>query len=138
MTHICILRWSYGKGTVGRVASLTRPHFFICWITLDLGEFQSAACGEKIKIEPEPKLCKIIELLQASLLSNMLIKFKVNFGPKYKLYYDYHSKFLYKEEARKSFCIVLLTFAIILSFFFLNEGANILSIGLVFRVLLSL
>ena len=39
-----------------------RPQFVICWITLYLGEFQSTAIEEKIKIkiEPKPKLYKIV------------------------------------------------------------------------------
>ena len=52
----------------------------------------------KIKIEPEPKLCKIIELSNIISIKHMSIRMEVNFGPKYQLlYYDYHSNGFYKS-----------------------------------------
>ena len=71
--HIFLMCFYNGRNTTRsqRIAKKGlpsfRPHFFICWITLHLGEFHSAAIRKKkTKLEPEPKLCKIIELLQAS------------------------------------------------------------------------
>ena len=47
----------------------------------------------KIKIEPEPKLCKIIKLFTSvNSMEHVLIRLKVNFGLKHQLLcYDYHS-----------------------------------------------
>ena len=65
-------------------------------------------CGhrEKIKIEPEPKSCKIIELLRSIIsVECMLIRMEVNSGPKHQLlHYDYHSNgfYLYFSASNKS------------------------------------
>ena len=69
-----------------------RPHFFfICQIKLHLGEFQSVVIRKKI--EPEPKLCKIIKLFTSSISVKCIsIRMEVNSGQKHQLiHYDYHS-----------------------------------------------
>ena len=71
--------------------------FFICWTALHLGEFQSAAIGQKIKIEPEPKLRKIITLYKRYFVERILIRLELNVSPNHQLICNnYHSNGFYQ------------------------------------------
>ena len=68
--------------------------FFICWITLHLGEFQSAAIGKNENtnwawskiVQNHRTFTSIVSVKHTS------IRLVVKFGPKHQfLYYDYHS-----------------------------------------------
>ena len=90
-------------------------------------------CGDRgkkieIKIEPQPKLCKIS-------VEDMLIRLEVNFSPKHKLICNYfRSNGFYifyscKQPGMQSFCSISLTFPVIFfpfsfSFFFLLISEN--------------
>ena len=66
-----LVRWGILEDWLAQhdIFTTIRPHLFICWITLHLGEFQSVAIRKKNWTWT--KICKIIELLRVSFLLNM-------------------------------------------------------------------
>ena len=68
-----------------------RPHFFICWITLLLGKFQSVVIGKnKNKNWTWTKVVHIFTSVIS--IEHMSIRLEVNFSPKHQLICNfYHS-----------------------------------------------